>query len=80
VAADEPDPQKRLELTQRVAALEASLAKLSAEHREILMLREVESMSYEEIGTVLAISEGTVKSRLARARAALVEAHGGSES
>jgi RNA polymerase sigma-70 factor (ECF subfamily) len=79
-AADEPDPQKRLELTQRVAALEASLAKLSAEHREILMLREVEGMSYEEIGTVLAISEGTVKSRLARARAALVEAHGGSES
>ena len=76
-AADEPDPQKRLELKQRVAALEASLAKLSAEHREILLLREVENMSYEEIGAVLALSEGTVKSRLARARAALLEVHGG---
>lgn len=79
VAADEPDPERRLELKQRVAALEASLAKLSAEHREILLLREVESMSYEEIGAVLGLSEGTVKSRLARARAALIEAHGGME-
>ena len=80
VAADEPDPEKRLELKRRVAALEASLAKLSAEHREILLLREVENMSYEEIGAVLALSEGTVKSRLARARAALVAVHGGTES
>lgn len=76
-AADEPDPERRLELKQRVAALEASLAKLSAEHREILLLREVEDMSYEEIGAVLGLSEGTVKSRLARARAALLELHGG---
>lgn len=80
VAADEPDPAQRMELKQRVAALEASLVKLSPEHREILLLREVENMSYDEIGAVLALSEGTVKSRLARARAALVEAHGGSES
>jgi RNA polymerase sigma-70 factor (ECF subfamily) len=79
VAADEPDPERRLELKQRVAALETSLAKLSAEHREILLLREVENMSYEEIGAVLGVSEGTVKSRLARARAALIEAHGGVE-
>jgi RNA polymerase sigma-70 factor (ECF subfamily) len=76
-AADEPDPEKRLELKRRVAALEASLAKLSAEHREILLLREVENMTYEEIGAVLGLSEGTVKSGLARARAALLEVHGG---
>lgn len=80
VAADEPDPAKRVELKQRVAALEASLAKLSAEHREVLLLREVENMSYDEIGAVLSLSEGTVKSRLARARAALLAVHGGSES
>jgi RNA polymerase sigma-70 factor (ECF subfamily) len=78
-AAGEPDPEKRLELKQRVAALESSLAKLSADHREILLLREVENMSYEEIGAVLGLSEGTVKSRLARARAALLETHGGKE-
>lgn len=76
---DEPDPERRLELKQRVAALEASLAKLSAEHRDILLLREVENMSYAEIGAVLALSEGTVKSRLARARVALLEAHGGKD-
>ena len=73
----EPDPAKRLELKQEIAALEASLARLSPEHRGILLLREVENMSYEEIGAVLGLSEGTVKSRLARARAALLETHGG---
>lgn len=76
-AADEPDPQRRLELKQRVAALDESLARLSGDHREILLLREVENMSYEEIGAVLGITEGTVKSRLARARTALLAAHGG---
>ena len=45
---------------------------LTAEHREVLLLREIEDMSYEEIGRVLALTEGTVKSRLARARAALI--------
>lgn len=79
VAAGEPDPEERLALKQRVAALGAGLAKLSAEHREILLLREVESMAYEEIGAVLGLSEGTVKSRLARARAALLEVHGGKD-
>ena len=80
VAAGDPDPEKRLELKQRVAALGASLARLSAEHREILLLREVENLSYGEIGAVLGLSEGTVKSRLARARGALLEAHKGSGS
>ena len=77
VAAGEPDPERRLELNQRIAALEESLARLSADHREILLLRELENMSYEEIGAVLGITEGTVKSRLARARTALLAAHGG---
>ena len=71
----DPDPAKRLELKQEIVALEASLARLSPEHREILLLREVEDMSYEEIGAVLNLSEGTVKSRLARARAGLLETH-----
>ncbi|GIL05008.1 sigma-70 family RNA polymerase sigma factor [Betaproteobacteria bacterium PRO7] len=76
-ASDEPDPQRRLELKQELEALAAGLAKLSHEHREILLLREQENMSYEEIGTVLGLSEGTVKSRLARARAALIESFPG---
>ena len=41
------------------------------EHREVLLLREVEDMSYREIADVTQVAIGTVMSRLARARAAL---------
>lgn len=79
-ATAEPDPARQLELKREVAALDAGLARLSTGHREILLLREIEGMSYEEIGVVLSLSEGTVKSRLARARAALLELVGESKS
>lgn len=66
-------PERQAQANQEVRALEAALARLTPEHREVLLLREVEDMSYEEIGRVLSLTEGTVKSRLARARAALIE-------
>jgi RNA polymerase sigma-70 factor (ECF subfamily) len=66
-------PERQAEAAQELRGLEAALARLTPEHREVLLLREVEEMSYEEIGRVLSLSEGTVKSRLARARAALIE-------
>lgn len=47
------------------------MQRLSAKHREILVLRNVKNMSYEEISAVLGISIGTVKSRIARARESL---------
>ncbi len=47
------------------------MEKLSAKHREVLILRNVKNMSYEEIAQVLDISVGTVKSRIARARDSL---------
>ena len=48
--------------------LDAALAKLSPEHREILVLRELEGMSYEEMALVLGVPRGTIESRLHRAR------------
>lgn len=44
------------------------LQRLSEEHREILLLREFEGLSYEEIATALGVAKGTVESRLYRAR------------
>ncbi len=53
--------------------LQAALAKLSPEHQEVLLLREFEQLSYEEIAAVLDVPRGTVESRLFRARAELRE-------
>ena len=69
-------PERLAQGAQEVRRLEAALARLAPEHREVLLLREIEGMSYEEIGRVLALNAGTVKSRIARARAALIEESG----
>lgn len=69
-------PERLAQGAQQLRLLQAALARLTPEHREVLLLREIEDMSYEEIGRVLALTEGTVKSRLARARAALIEETG----
>ena len=64
-------PQHEMELRDRAREVQAALAGLSFDHRAILMLREVEGLSCEEIAHALALPAGTVKSRLARAREAL---------
>jgi RNA polymerase sigma-70 factor (ECF subfamily) len=51
--------------------LQGALAKLSPELRETIILRDLQEMEYREIAEVLAIPEGTVKSRLNRGRAEL---------
>ena len=71
VASSAPTPETMLiDLADRDAVREA-LTELPAAAREILLLCEVEEMSYEEIAQVLAIPIGTVMSRLHRARKAL---------
>ncbi len=56
----------------RLDVMEA-IARLSAEHRDVVVLRELEQLSYEDIAAVLGIPRGTVESRLHRARSELRE-------
>ena len=49
----------------------ACMAELEPDFREVLVLRDVEDLSYEELGEITGLAEGTVKSRLHRARSML---------
>lgn len=73
LAAAQPDngPYEEVCRRERAERMQAALLGLSFAHRAILLLREVEGLSCEAIGATLRLSEGTVKSRLARAREAL---------
>lgn len=53
------------------AVIHAALDRLTAEHREVLLLRFVEDMSYEQIAAVTSVPVGTVRSRLHHAKQAL---------
>jgi RNA polymerase sigma-70 factor (ECF subfamily) len=64
-------PEEALSRRERAQAVQEALLRLSFDHRTVLLLREVEELSCEEIGGTLSLPEGTVKSRLARAREAL---------
>ncbi len=66
-----PGPQEAAEQGELRAAVADGLRQLSDSHRQILVLRELQSMSYEEISQALDLDLGTVKSRIARARGAL---------
>lgn len=52
-------------------AVERAIAGLTPEHRRVVLLREIEGLSYEEIAKILDIPKGTVRSRLHNARATL---------
>lgn len=66
-------PQQTVERKELQQALADGLAQLSEEHRQVLVMREVNGLSYEQIGEILGLSPGTVKSRIARARISLAK-------
>ena len=61
-----------LDSRDRLARMIGALSELPPVFRQALLLRELEGMSYAEIADVLAVAEGTVKSRVARARRMLL--------
>jgi len=66
--AAEPSGQASADFRMDLAQV---LKSLSPEHREVIVLREVEEMSYEQIAAVVGVPQGTIESRLHRARAEL---------
>jgi RNA polymerase sigma-70 factor (ECF subfamily) len=80
LCADRPDgPEEALTRREQGQRVQRALLRLSLDHRAVLLLREVEELSGAEIAQALGVAEGTVKSRLARAREALREALTASE-
>jgi RNA polymerase sigma-70 factor (ECF subfamily) len=72
--AAERTPAARLESAERLRRLDVKLKALSPPHRTVLVLRDVEGLSYDEIANVAGMPLGSVKARLHRARAELVDA------
>jgi RNA polymerase sigma-70 factor (ECF subfamily) len=66
-------PDKVLEGRQLEDLLQQAMALLDEEHRLLIVLRDLEELSYQEIAEITALNEGTVKSRLHRARMAIKE-------
>ena len=65
---DSPTPQEAAEENDLKQAVAAGLRELSDDHRTVLVMREVQELSYEEIAESLQLDLGTVKSRISRAR------------
>lgn len=63
-----PTPQEAAERAELRRQIENGLRALPAEYRQVLILREMHQLSYEEIGQTLSLDPGTVKSRISRGR------------
>ncbi|MGI8782021.1 MAG: RNA polymerase sigma factor [Acidobacteriota bacterium] len=63
-----PTPDRSLDRKEASGRLAVAIDGLPEKYRIVFLLREVQEMSHQEIGAVLSLSEGTVKSRLHRAR------------
>ena len=66
-------PDVLLEAAELERLMQEAITTLDEEHRLLIVLRDVEELSYEEIGEVAGLPEGTIKSRLHRARMVIKE-------
>jgi RNA polymerase sigma-70 factor (ECF subfamily) len=73
LATDAPDPERAADSRELQALINAAVAALKEKHRLVVLLRERDNMSYEEIAHALGCRVGTVESRLFRARKALAK-------
>jgi RNA polymerase sigma-70 factor (ECF subfamily) len=73
VPSNQPSPQSELEREERATVLRGALRRLPPQLREAVILRDLEELTYEEIGEILKVPEGTVKSRINRGRVELAK-------
>jgi RNA polymerase sigma-70 factor (ECF subfamily) len=71
IVSDYPNPDETLVTTEFYERLQLAISDLPEAFRTTIVLREIEGMAYEEIAEMTGVSLGTVKSRIARARAKL---------
>jgi len=71
IAGDHPSPEEELTTREFYEQLQEAIADLPEVFRTTIVLREIEGLPYEEIAEITQVSLGTVKSRIARARARL---------
>jgi RNA polymerase sigma-70 factor (ECF subfamily) len=67
IASDDPAPDEQADCRERAELVRNALLQLATHYREVVVLRHYEGLKFHEIGEVLAIPEGTVKSRMAEA-------------
>ena len=73
VESNEDSPEEEYIKKDTSRLVQDSIDKLSLEHKTIIILRDLQGLSYDEIASSIGISLGTVKSRLTRARKNLKE-------
>ena len=68
LASDCPSADEQLEKKEMQSSVQICIEALDTEFKEVLILRDIQGFSYDEISDMLSIAQGTVKSRLFRAR------------
>jgi RNA polymerase sigma-70 factor (ECF subfamily) len=68
IADTNPTPDQHLDICETKEMMRQAIEKLSKDHKAVIVLRDIQGYSYSEIADILSCSEGTVKSRINRAR------------